>query len=82
MINRGMRMNNERELDCFGEMCPIPVLRIKEELKSMREGDTLKVISDHSCVVESIKDHFTKKQLYVEVEEAINGVWEIFITLR
>lgn len=72
----------ERELDCFGEMCPIPVLKIKNELKSMQAGETLKVVSDHSCVVESIKDHFTKKQLKVESEEVINGVWEIFITCK
>lgn len=72
---------NEHELDCFGELCPIPVLRIKKELRNMKKGDTLKVISDHSCVVESIKDHFKKEDLIVEPEEVMNGVWEIFITL-
>lgn len=75
-------MNCERELDCFGEICPIPVLRIKKELNNMSQGDTLKVVSDHSCVVESVKDHFSKKNLIVEVEEAISGVWEIMITVR
>ncbi len=74
-------MNRDRELDCFGEICPIPVLRIKKELQSMKSGDTLKVISDHSCVVESVTDNFKRAKVKIEKEEVINGVWEIFITV-
>lgn len=71
----------ERELDCFGEICPVPVLRIKKEIKTMEKGDVLKVISDHSCVVESIMDNFKRAKLNIEHEEVMNGVWEIYITL-
>lgn len=74
-------MNDIRELDCFGEICPVPVLRIKKELQSMKSGETLKVISDHSCVVESVTDNFKRAKVKIENEEVINGVWEIFITV-
>ncbi len=69
-----------REIDCLGEFCPIPVLRIKEALKSMSANDTIKVITDHSCVLQSILDHYGKKSLKVESQEVMNGIWEIFIT--
>ena len=68
------------ELDCLGEMCPIPVLRIRQALKTMKSHNTVKVITDHSCVFQSILDNFEKKDLSIEYEEVINGVWEILIT--
>ena len=70
----------EKEIDCFGEMCPVPIIRIKEALKTLPKGDTIKVISDHNCVVESILSNFNKEQIDIEYEEVMNGVWEIFIT--
>lgn len=69
-----------REIDCLGEICPIPIVRIKQNLKSMISGDSIKVITDHSCTHQSILDFFKKKKYCVECEEVINGVWEITIT--
>lgn len=67
-----------KTLDCLGDMCPIPVLKAQKELKSINQGDTVKVVTDHSCVLESVNKKFKKHQItYAEV---INGVWEIFIT--
>lgn len=75
-------MGSFYELDCFSEICPIPILRIKKELPKLKSGDTLKVISDHSCVVESILDHMKQEKVTVTHEEVMNGVWEIFITVK
>lgn len=69
-----------RELDCLGEMCPLPIIRIKEALKTLGTGETIKVVTDHSCVHQSILVHFKKSKLAIEYDEVINGVWEIFIT--
>lgn len=69
-----------RELDCLGEMCPLPVMRIKESLKTMYSGETIKVVTDHSCVHQSILVQFKKSKVEIDYEEVINGVWEIFIT--
>ncbi|MBF7096234.1 sulfurtransferase TusA family protein [Alkalibacter mobilis] len=67
-----------KTLDCLGDMCPIPAVKTKKELKNLDTGETLKVITDHSCVLESIENQFKKHQIrHVEV---MNGVWEIFIT--
>lgn len=69
-----------KEIDCFGEICPIPVLKILQELKTMKKGQIVKLVSDHSCVVESVKDRLSREPVTVSFEEVINGVWEITVT--
>ena len=70
-----------KKVDCLGEFCPIPILKIKEELKTLPKGESFMLVTDHSCVLQSIKDHFKKSSnINVEPEEVINGVWEIIIT--
>ncbi|MGH4138429.1 sulfurtransferase TusA family protein [Clostridium sp.] len=67
-------------IDCLGDMCPIPILKIKKELKKTKPGISIKVITDHSCVAESIKNHYSNKNHSFESDEVMNGVWEIIIT--
>ncbi|MCG8499592.1 MAG: sulfurtransferase TusA family protein [Firmicutes bacterium] len=69
-----------KEINCLGESCPIPVLKIKQTLKTMGPGDCAKVITDHSCVLQSVLSHFKKTGVTIEHEEVMNGIWEIFIT--
>ena len=65
-------------IDCLGDMCPIPVLKAQKEFKKLASGDTIKIITDHSCALESVTNKFKKHQ--VSSDEIIVGVWEIFIT--
>ena len=65
-------------IDCLGEMCPIPVLKAQKEFKKLKSGDTIKIITDHSCALESVTNAFKKHQ--ISADEVIVGVWEILIT--
>jgi tRNA 2-thiouridine synthesizing protein A len=67
-----------KKINCFGDICPVPVLRINEEIPKLKKGETIEVVCDHSCVVESIKHHY--KNYTVDIDEVLNGVWEIRIT--
>lgn len=69
-----------RKIDCLGEFCPIPILRIKDALKSTTKGESFMVVIDHSCVLQSIQDHYKNTNIKIESEEVINGVWEIIVT--
>lgn len=70
-----------KKIDCLGEFCPVPILRIKKELKTLPKGESFMLVTDHSCVLQSIKDHFEKSSsLSLEPDEVMNGVWEITIT--
>lgn len=66
-------------VDCLGDMCPVPIIKIQNALKKMKTGDSIKVTTDHSCVAESIKNHFSRKDIFLEFDEVMNGIWEIMI---
>lgn len=70
------------KLDCFGEFCPIPLLKIQKALKTMASGESVLTITDHSCVVESIEDFLRKGEAAYDIDEVMNGVWEITITKK
>lgn len=67
-------------INCLGEMCPIPVIKINEALKTLKAGESVKVITDHSCVAQSILDHFKRDKYSVQSDEVMNGIWEMTIT--
>lgn len=68
------------KLDCFGDICPVPILKIEKQLKKIESGDTFMTVTDHSCVSESIVQTFKNRNVKIESEEVMNGVWEIYIT--
>lgn len=68
------------KIDCFGDMCPIPILKMQHELETLKPGESFEMVVDHSCVIESIQDSLKKTNIEYEIEEVMNGVWEIIIT--
>lgn len=36
----------DKTLDCLGLFCPMPVLKVREALKTMAVGETLEMLSD------------------------------------
>lgn len=68
-----------RTLDCFGDICPIPLLKLQREISALPEGETLKMVVDHSCAIESIREYLTPRHYPFIIDEVMNGVWEIFI---
>lgn len=68
------------ELDCLGDMCPIPIMKLKQCRALTKKGQQVRLVTDHSCVLESIADYCAKKMLHMDVEEPMNGIWEITVT--
>lgn len=73
-------MNYDAELDVCGLVCPVPALKTKKELRKMRPGTVLKVITDYKPASESVPRDLAKtkhKHLgtdYIEDEET----WSIY----
>jgi len=65
-------------IDCFGDMCPIPIIKIENKLKTAKSGEEFMVVTDHACTLESIKDKYSKKNIIVKIDEVMNGVWEVY----
>lgn len=70
------------KLNCFGDFCPVPLLKAKNAVKELASGEDFMLVTDHSCVVESIVDYFVKDKYELFIDEVLNGVWEITITKR
>ncbi len=67
------------ELDCLGDMCPIPIMKLMQCRQIKEKGGQLKLITDHSCVVESISGYCEKMKLLIDIVEPMNGIWELHI---
>lgn len=67
------------KINCLGDFCPLPILKLKKALKELAPNESIMLITDHSCVVESIRDHLINTSFIYTFDEVINGVWEITI---
>ena len=68
------------KIDCFGDICPIPILKIKKQLEITAIDESFMVVTDHSCVSASIEEFLKTSKTEYEIDEVMNGVWEIIIT--
>lgn len=68
------------KIDCFGDMCPVPLIKLQNQLKDLKDNETMQLVVDHSCVVESIQEYYKNSKHHLEITEVINGVWEVVIT--
>ncbi len=66
-------------LDCFGEACPVPLVKTQNKLKELEIGDVLIVQIDHSCAMKNVPEWARKEGYNVEVEEVDDGEWEVII---
>lgn len=68
-------------IDCFGDICPVPILKIEKELSVSKKGDSFMVVVDHSCTIKSIEERYKKRRVKFIIDEVMNGVWEITFTV-
>ncbi len=67
-----------RELNCLGDFCPVPMMKLTR-LLSQGPKEDVKLITDHSCVCESITEFCRKKKFSLSITEPVSGVWEMYI---
>lgn len=68
------------KLNLLGEICPIPLLKLKKKLNLISTGYEFMIIIDHSCVFEEIKCFLISQNQNFHIDEVMNGIWEITIT--
>lgn len=74
-------MNNSEliRIDCLGDMCPIPIMKLMQEEGALSKGKQILLITDHSCVSESVKNYCYSHHYKVNILEPVNGIWEFYI---
>lgn len=68
------------ELDVRGEICPYPMMKTVEVLRTLSEGEALEVLTDHPPALESIPFYTSRLGYRCAVEECAPGQWRIRIT--
>lgn len=66
-------------IDCLGEVCPVPVMMLKKHHQAVLAGESIMLVTDHSCARTSITDYCRTSGFQCTIEEVMNGVWEIRI---
>lgn len=66
-------------IDCLGDMCPIPVMKLMQKEGQLSMGKQILLITDHSCVSESVKNYCRLHHYKVNILEPVNGIWEFYI---
>lgn len=69
----------QKKIDCLGDMCPVPIMKAEKNLQEMEIGDSLLIVTDHSCVARSLVEKLQKKKYAIEEDEVMNGIWEITV---
>lgn len=75
-------MKADVTLDCFGLLCPLPIIKTSEKIKELKKGEVLEVISTD----EGIKNDMAswcratgQELLKIEEEENNPKVYRVFV---
>ena len=69
----------EYTLDCLGEACPVPLIKVEKKMNELQIGDMLVVSIDHSCAMKNVPEWARTHGHNVDIEEVDDGEWEVFI---
>ena len=73
-------MKFDEELDVQGLVCPVPALKTKKQLKKMKTGSILKVVTDYKPASDSVPRDLAKtkhKHLGTDYDED-DEVWNLY----
>ena len=73
-------MKFDEELDVQGLVCPVPALKTKKQLKKMKPGAVLKVITDYKPASDSVPRDLAKtkhKHLGTDFDDD-DEIWNIY----
>jgi len=67
-------------LDCLGDICPLPLMKLMQYREQLNRGESVMIVTDHSCTCESLLSYCNKLKLPVHVVEPVPGVWELYVS--
>jgi selenium metabolism protein YedF len=63
-------------LDVKGLKCPMPLIETKKALKSLAEGELLKIVIDNDTSVKNVEHYLTDNGMKAEIKKN-NGIYEL-----
>lgn len=72
-------MKADKTLDCYGLLCPLPIVKTAQEFKSMQIGETLEVLSTDEGIKNDMPAWAKKTgNEYLGIEEA-NNEFKVYV---
>ncbi len=75
-------MKADATLDCFGLLCPLPIIKTSEKIKELKKGEVLEIVSTDEGIKEDMASwcRVTGQELLkIEEEESNPKVYRVFI---
>ena len=73
-------MKADATLDCYGLLCPMPIVQTAKRLKTMRPGEVLEVVSTDTGIREDMPAWCrTTGQEFLGAEEDGGGVIRVYV---
>ena len=69
------------ELDATGLLCPLPVLKLQKMIKSIKEKERIKLITDDPAAVVDVP-HFCNEQGHHLIEISVQNNCDLFLIER
>ena len=68
-------------IDIKGLICPYPVMKVRDALKDIEDGQTLEAVTDYESAVKTSIPKFCEKKGYaLDVNDNSDGSWTLLIT--
>jgi tRNA 2-thiouridine synthesizing protein A len=72
-------MNPDVKLDCFGLLCPMPIIQTAKKIKEMKVGEVLEVVSTDEGIKQDMPAWCKMSgQEYLGLEEK-DGVYHVYV---
>lgn len=75
-------MKADATLDCFGLLCPLPIIKTSEKIKELKKGEVLEIVSTDEGIKKDMASwcRVTGQELLkIEEEESNPKVYRVFI---
>ena len=69
------------ELDTRGLLCPLPVLKLRKLIKSTKQKDKIKLMTDDPAAIVDVP-HFCNEQGYQILKNSKENGYDLFIIVR
>ena len=70
-------------MDCIGEPCPLPLIKVEKVLNKLRKsGDKICIEVDHTCAMTNVPELARKRGFDVEIKEVSFGECQIIIAKK
>lgn len=68
-----------KKIDCLGDICPVPLMKLQSLEATLKGGDGVMIVTDHSCTCQSLIAYCRKKRYPLRIVEPMSGIWEVSI---